>query len=206
MAITLSLDKMPWYGQVGTFVLLGLAGAGAFWYEYAAPTQQSIEVRRTQLTMLQADVKRGQDTAARLPEFRREVADLEAELERLRAVLPEERDASDLLRRVQAMATESNLRVRGFTPRAEARKQLHAEWPIDLQLEGTYHDLGAFLERVSRFPRIINVDSLSIHARENQTGSATIRAECRATTFVLLEPSPAQASPATAPAPVEKTG
>ena len=207
MALTLSLDKMPWYGQVGTFVVLGLGGAGAFWYQYAAPTQQSMELRQTQLTVLQAEVKRAQDTAGRLPEFRREVADLEGELERLRAVLPEERDASELLRRVQAMATESNLKVRGFAPRAEARKQLHAEWPIDLQLEGTYHDLGAFLERVSKFPRIINVGRLSIHAREDQTGSATIRAECTATTFVLLEAPAGQAAPvATAPGAVEKTG
>ena len=57
-------------------------------------------------------------TAKRLPEFRREVEQLEAQLERLRAVLPEERDVADLLRRVQAMATQSRLTIRGFTPRA----------------------------------------------------------------------------------------
>ena len=42
---------------------------------------------------------------------------LEAQLDRLRTVLPEEQDVADLLRRVQAMATQSNLTIRGFTPR-----------------------------------------------------------------------------------------
>ena len=43
---------------------------------------------------------------------------------------------ADLLRRVQAMATQSNLTIRGFEPQAVASRDLHAEWPIELQLEG----------------------------------------------------------------------
>ena len=106
---------------------------------------------------------------------------------------------ADLLTRVNQMATQSNLRILGFSPRAVARQQMHAEWPIGLQLEGTYHDLGDFLERVSQFPRIINVGSIRIRAREPQTGSATITAECTATTFVLLETPATPVAPAAAP-------
>ena len=76
----------------------------------------------------------------------------------------------DLLRRVQAMATQSRLTIRGFTPRSVTRRQMHAEWPIGLQLEGTYHDLGTFLERVSKFPRIINVGTIHIKAQDVQSG------------------------------------
>jgi Tfp pilus assembly protein PilO len=66
-----------------------------------------------------------------------------------------------------------------------------------LQLEGTYHDLGAFLERVSKFPRIINVNGIIIRARENAAAGPTITAECTATTFVLIDQ---QAAAAAAPA------
>jgi Tfp pilus assembly protein PilO len=38
-----------------------------------------------------------------------------------------------------------------------------------LKLEGSYHDLGAFLERISKFPRIINVGAMHIAARQTQT-------------------------------------
>ena len=96
-------------------------------------------------------------------------------------------ETTDLLRRIQAMATQSNLTIRGFTPQAVAKKAMHAEWPIGLQLEGTYHDLGAFLERVSKFPRIINVSEIVIKAKPKADGDATIVAECMATTFVLQE-------------------
>lgn len=200
MAINLSLNKLPWYGQVGAFVVLGLAAAGAFWHFYAREQQESIDTRQAQLAALQQNIQRGLTTAARLPEFRREVGQLEAQLERLRAVLPEEQDVSDLLRRVQAMATQSRLTIRGFTPRPVTRRQMHAEWPIGLQLEGTYHDLGTFLERVSKFPRIINVADIHIRARDSQSSAATVTAECTATTFVLLE-TPAPAAPGAAAAP-----
>jgi len=202
MAMDLSLNKLPWYGQVAAFAALSLAGAGVFWNFYAAPARQEIDARRQHLAQLQAEVAKGNATAQRLPQFREEVARLEADLERLRAVLPEEKDVADLLRRIQAMATQSNLTIRGFTPRPAANRQLHAEWPIGLQLEGTYHDLGDFLERVSKFPRIINVNGITIKAREAQTSRATITAECVATTFVLTDAArPAAPAPGAAPAP-----
>jgi type IV pilus assembly protein PilO len=188
VAINVSLSKLPWYGQVGAFVALSVAGAGAFWNWYARDAQASIEQRRGQLLKLRQEIDRGLATAKRLPEFRREVASLESQLDRLRAVLPEEQDVADLLRRVQAMATQSNLEILGFAPKAVAKKQLHAEWPIGLKLQGSYHDLGGFLERVSKFPRIINVGDIKIDARQNQSDGSTITAECTATTFVLLDP------------------
>jgi type IV pilus assembly protein PilO len=186
VAINVSLSKLPWYGQVGAFVALSLAIAGAFWNWYARDVQTSIEQRQGQLAKLRQEIDRGLATAKRLPEFRREVSSLESQLERLRAVLPEEQDVADLLRRVQAMATQSNLAILGFAPKAVAKKTMHAEWPIGLKLEGSYHDVGSFLERVSKFPRIINVGDIKIEARTNQSDGSTVTAECTATTFVLL--------------------
>jgi type IV pilus assembly protein PilO len=201
MAMNLSLSKMPWYGQLGAFAVLSIAGAGVFWNFYAKPAQESITQREAQLATIEADIQRGMGTARRLPEFRRQVRDLEAQLERLRPVLPSEKDVADLLRRIQGMATQSNLTIRGFAPQAVATRQMYAEWPIGLQIDGTYHNLGAFLERVSKFPRIINVTGIHIKAKDASkdggTSANSINAECTATTFVLIEPKKAAAPVAT---------
>lgn len=198
MAINVSLSKLPWYGQVGAFVALSAIAAGAFWNWYARDKAASIESRRKEYVKLRKEIDTGLATAKRLPDFRREVASLEGQLEVLRSVLPEEQDVADLLRRVQAMATQSNLAILGFTPKNPAKQQLHAEWPITLKLEGTYHDLGSFLERVSKFPRIINVGDMKIEARASNDGS-TISAECTAMTFVLLDPKEQPPPPAAKP-------
>jgi type IV pilus assembly protein PilO len=95
-----------------------------------------------------------------------------------------------MLRRIQTLATQSSLVVKVFRPQAVVSKQLHQEWPMTLELDGTYHDLARFFDHVSKVPRIINVGSIGIKAKPAKDVVAegtTITAQCTATTFVLLD-------------------
>ncbi len=185
-----SLGKAPWQAQLGAFIGISLAGAGAFYYFYEMPRQVAIAARAVELSTIRGRISRGQATARQLPEFRAQVADLEARLDSLKPILPDERDAGDLLRRVQTLAVQSNLVIRGFRPQPITVKEMHAEWPISLQLEGSYHNLGVFLDRVSKFPRIINIGALTLAQRESQSAATTMTITCTATTFVLVEQKP----------------
>ena len=193
-----SLAKLPWKVQLGVFVALSLAGAGGFYYFYEMPTQEQITARQQDLNSINARLDKGRATARKLNEFRREVTELEARLESLKAILPEEKDAADLLRRVNTLALQSSLTIRGFRPQAINTREIHAEWPITLELEGTYHNLGTFLDRVSKFPRIINVGGLDIRGKQQAAPGTTVEVTCTATTFVLLD------NPTPAPAPAKK--
>jgi len=188
----LSLTKLPWYGQVGAFLALSLAGAGAFVYYYEMPQRLEMESRRQQLEGLKRDITMGMNTARKLPEFRAQVGELEARLNNLKAVLPEEKDAADLLNRMQTVAAQSNMTIKGFKPSPTVTKQLHAEWPITLELEGTYHNLALFFDRVGKFTRIVNISNVDIKGKDKPVASSTISASCTATTFVLLEKSTPQ--------------
>ena len=183
----LKLDKLPWYGQVGLFVALGLALIGGFYWFYAVPAQAEMDTRQQKLDALRVTIAKGSATANQLNQFRQQVAELEARLESLKAVLPEQKDVADLLRRIETLARQSNLAIQGFKPAPSVTKQLHAEWPIALQLDGTYHNLAMFFDRVSKFSRIINVSNITIRAKEKPQPNSTISVVCVATTFVLLE-------------------
>jgi type IV pilus assembly protein PilO len=197
----ISISKLPWYAQVGAFVVLGAAAVGAFYYYYELPLRTDMEGRQAQLNALRVDIDKGLATAKKLPEFRAQVEDLEARLSNLRAVLPEEKDAADLLRRMQTVAAQSNLTITSFKPAPVVTKQLHAEWPINLEVHGTYHNLAIFFDRLGKFARIVNITGLDVKGRDKDP-NATIIASCIATTFVLLDkPVPAAAAPGT---PVKK--
>ena len=183
----ISLTKLPWYAQIGAFVVLALGGVGAFYYYYEGPVRADVVARQTQLVALRADINKGYATAKRLPEFRGQVAELEARLENLKSVLPDAKDAADLLRRLQTVAVQSNLTIKGFKPSPTITKQLHAEWPIALELDGTYHNLASFFDRVGKFTRIINISALDVKAKDRPDPNSTITADCVATTFVLLD-------------------
>jgi type IV pilus assembly protein PilO len=186
-----SLATLPWKAQLAMFIGLSLASAGAFYYFYEMPLQARLAESEQQLTTVRARINKGLTTARQLPEFRKEVAELQARLDSLKPILPDEKDAADLLRRVNTLAVQSNLTIRSFRPQPIATRTMHAEWPITLQLEGSYHNLGLFLDRVSKFPRIINVGALDIRGKDDTTANNTIDVTCTATTFVLIEAQPA---------------
>src|SRR4051794_5653272 len=189
----LTLTKLPWYAQVGAFVALAAGGCAMFYQMYESPQRTDIAARQAQLDALKADITKGLTTAKKLPEFRQQVADLESRLANLKAILPEEKDAADLLNRMQTVAVLSNMTIKGFKPSPTVTKQLHAEWPITLELEGTYHNLAIFFDRVGKFTRIVNISGLDVRNREKSESNSTITATCVATTFVLLEkPTPAK--------------
>ena len=193
----ISLTKLPWYAQIGAFVALAAGGCGAFYYYLELPMHEDMAARQSQLVALRADISKGVATARKLPEFREQVAQLQGRLDSLKAVLPEEKDASDLLRRLQIEAARSNLTIKSFKPSPTVTKQLHAEWPISLELDGTYHNLAIFFDRVGHFTRIINITGLDIKGKDKPEPSTTISATCTATTFVLFDkPAKPAAKPA----------
>ncbi|MBI4476772.1 MAG: type 4a pilus biogenesis protein PilO [Acidobacteria bacterium] len=197
--MNIGLSKLPWYGQVGVFVALAGVAAAAFFNFYVSPLQVEMTSQRERLATLRGDINKGLMIARRLPQFEKDVADLQVKLQSLQAVLPEEKDFGDLVRRIQILAQQSNLRVMKITPTPAVTKQLHAEWPFNLELEGNYHNLAMFFDRVSKFQRIINIGNIRIKAKDKPDSTTTIDAQCVATTFVLLPAAkvPAPAPPAT---------
>jgi len=188
----LTLTKLPWYAQVGAFVALAIGGCGTFYYYYEMPAHADMAARESQLTALRGDINKGLTTAKKLPEFRAQVTDLEGRLANLKQILPEEKDAADLVNRMQTVAAQSNMTIKGYKPSPTVTKQLHVEWPITLELEGSYHNLATFFDRVGKFTRIVNITNLDVRGRSDasRTGGEahnTITATCTATTFVLLD-------------------
>ena len=59
MDMNLSLNKMPWYGQIGAFVALALGITAAFWYFYVQPAQEGLAAKRTELAKLQTTISSG---------------------------------------------------------------------------------------------------------------------------------------------------
>jgi type IV pilus assembly protein PilO len=197
----LTLTKLPWYAQVGAFVVLAAVGCGMFYFYYEDPARTDMASRQSQLEALRGDITKGLTTAKKLPEFRQQVADLEGRLANLKAILPEEKDAADLLNRMQTVAALSNMTIKGFKPAPTVTKTLHAEWPITLELEGTYHNLAIFFDRVGKFTRIVNISTLDVKNRDKGDANNTITATCVATTFVLLDkPQPAKGQRGAPPA------
>ena len=79
-------------------------------------------------------------------------------------------------------------------------KDFYQEVPINIDVEGTYHNLGAFFDRISRLSRLVNMGTIKVKAQANPTASNTIQATAVATTYVYVD-APPPPPPGAAPAP-----
>ncbi len=181
------LEKIPFYGQVLVFggAALGIViAAYALWPGLGEMRKEIAELEAVH-TEKQAEIRKGQAAEQRLPELEREIAAKNLELTDLEQILPSERETGDLLRYVKNLGDQSNLDLKSFNPGGLKPAEFYQEFPIEMQVSGRYHDLGIFLDRVSKYSRIINVDNLRIRAAKDPGRS--IQASLTATTFVFTE-------------------
>jgi type IV pilus assembly protein PilO len=188
------LTRMSLAGQLGVSLFAAILIGGGFYYLWLSDALERERQKQARLQQLETEIRALEVTASKLQEFQREVQLLEAKLETLKRILPPEKETPDLMRRVQYLATQSALGIKVFTPGAVANKEFYQEVPINLTVEGTYHNLGNFCDRVSRLSRLVNLGNFRLKAIPSQTASRTITAQAMATTYVYIE-TPAGAPP-----------
>jgi Tfp pilus assembly protein PilO len=183
VAIDLKLEDKPWYQALAYGLVIGGLLAGAVHYAWFRGLNAEIKGKRTQLEALQQEIQKGRAAERKLSQFREEVRRLELELAKLLQVLPSKRNTEDLIKRIETLTRQGDFTLRKFTPGDFVPKEFYAEWPIDIALEGTYHNLALFFDRMSRFSRIINVEEMKITALP-VIGQKSISATFLAKTFI----------------------
>ena len=219
MALKTGLEGKPWWHGLIAGVVVLLVIFGLLFWRVLDPMRDHIEEQKGKLAELQQKILEGRAAQLQLPQFRKEVQDLELELDKLLRILPARRNTPDLLRRIRSLAEQGDFTLKRFTPGQLTDKDFYSEWPIQIQLQGTYHNLALFFDRIGRFSRIINVDDLTVNAIDPASNQGhSINANFTATTFVYREEeeeapaagaaapgAPAAAAPA-APPPVRRPG
>lgn len=198
-----SFHELSSKAQIAVFGFLCVLTVVGAWQVVLSPARTTIEERSAHLATLEADVTKAQATAARLVLVQREVRALEASLQETTSIIPEEKDPQDVLRALNDLASESLIGLAGFTNKPIVTKAQYSEWPVTLSLEGGYHDIGRFFDRIAATPRLISVSDLNIKTRQQPGGRGTVTATCTATTFVVRKDSVAVAA---APAAVPGAG
>jgi Tfp pilus assembly protein PilO len=209
VALKTGLEGKPWYFGLGAGLAIGLVLFGVGYWRLLQPKRDDYDRLEAKLAELQTKIQEGRAARQELPKFREEVRQLELELDKLLRILPARRNTPDLMRRIRSLAEQGDFSLKKFNPGTLTDKEFFSEWPIAVEVEGTYHNLALFFDRISRFSRIINIEDLEIRGLTASAGVHTINSTFSAKTFVYKEPVPeapaetpaAGAAPPGAPAP-----
>jgi type IV pilus assembly protein PilO len=181
-----SLNDLPPRQQWIVAGVLCVALIFIYYFQFWSANATEIDRLYTQSVEIRNEINRIRAIAAELPELQAELAQLEGRLEILRNILPEQYETADLLRGVAAIAAQSNLELRDLEFKDPVPYEFYAESPIELEFDGSFHDLARFFDRIGKFARIINVDDVDINALDGEA-SHTVNATVTAKTFIFLE-------------------
>lgn len=177
---TLSLPRKALL-YVLTFVLMG----GGFYYFLYQPKADKIVKLRATVVKEEQRLVTLKRIAVEVEPFEQEVAKARDKLEELMTLLPDRKEIPDLLEKISAVGAQEGLENLLFQPQGEKKFEFYAAIPVRLDVVGSYHRIGVFLDKLSKLDRIIQVENLSMSREKGND----LKVNCTLNTYRFLEES-----------------
>jgi type IV pilus assembly protein PilO len=125
--------------------------------------------------------------SANLLRLRKDLQQLDADLRKAVAQLPDKREIPDLLSGISAKARQVGLDVLLFRPRPEAFQEFYAEVPVDITVKGSFHNTVSFFDEVGRLDRLVNIDNIGFKNPTVNGDNIVLETTSVATAFRFLD-------------------
>lgn len=162
------------------FILLPCVG---FYFLSFATKAEEIEGLEVQKEKLSETVAKGQQAQKNLEKIKLEIVETEKKFAKAAIVLPKTKEIPDLLRNISDLGKEAGLDFISFKPGSEIPREFYAIIPVDIQIKGPYHNLGYFLDRVSKLERIVSTNNISMGGPKKSGGELLLSSKCRLETY-----------------------
>jgi len=179
--------KLPTRQKVILLVLvLLLEGAGIF-YGLLSPRMKELGDLQGRVGDLRKQIDENRAIANNLPRFKSEFEQLKKDLDAALTELPNQKEIPSLLTSISSLGRGAGLDFLLFRPKPEVPKDFYAEVPVDIAVAGTFYNVAEFFVSVSKLPRIVNINNVSVTDIKASGGRTALRVNCLATTFRFLE-------------------
>ena len=81
---------------------------------------------------------------------------------------------------------EGLLVINNIEPQGEQKQSFYASIPIVMSVTGNYHEIGVFLDSISKLARIVNVTNIKMGSPKTVNEKLVVQASYIATTFRFL--------------------
>ena len=192
----MDLQSLPWYAQFLVFLLIGAIVFGIFFMLQYSDGQSRIKNLDTQIDLLETEIKKAEKKEAQLKQIEDEKLAKEKVLEKLKEILPEQKEISQILRRVQGLISTARLKIEKWKTNNDQPKEVYVEVPFSISIEGNYHNLAMFFDQLSKLKKIFTVNNLAIAPLSKMSSIYSIKATFIASTYTYQEKKAAPAKKA----------
>ncbi|MCI4625302.1 MAG: type 4a pilus biogenesis protein PilO [Candidatus Magnetoovum sp. WYHC-5] len=155
--------------KIVLYILPVIIVAPLFFFAIYSPKTEEIKKLQAELVKMDGEIVQAKEKVKRLPTAKEKLQRAEARYNALKKFLPEENEISDLLKQVSDIGITSGLKInkwqpdkkRQYTAKGDKAKVLY-EIPVNVVMEGSYHNMGTFLGRLTNLDRIVNISNLKL--------------------------------------------
>lgn len=169
---------------VGTFVLL----TGIFLYLIYLPKSSELSALKKNHEDLEMRLLKAKADAKDLNKYKKLYKEAQGKFRLVLRLLPDKKEIPSLLEDISKSGRHAGLDFLLFQPGKEISKGFYAKIPVKIEVQGGYHNLAMFFDKVARLSRIVNVSDIHIKKTKGSKGIQRIlQASCVATTYRFVE-------------------
>ena len=200
------LQSLTWYYQLAIFGGIALLIFGGFWQFVTSGMRKETKELDEQVTVLKQQNEVARIASQRINEFRADYSRKQEEYEELKALLPEQREITNVLQNLQDRARSTNLTLRRFSPKDDFQKEFYSGKPVEVEVTSTFANLRQFYEELAKMQRIVSITDFNLKQTPVQSSNKTIDAQFLLTAYYVsaekLEQKPAGQEKAAGSKPV----
>ena len=169
--------------KIALAVILFLLPVVLFYFLWLQPHYEKSAQLKKQKIQITAQLQKAKAKAANRAKLQAELDATEELFEETATLLPKEKEIPSLLTNISALGRGSGLEFLTFKPITDIPKDFYSEIPIDIKVSGPYHNMGIFLNQVSKLERIVTVANITMGGPKKEGSEMLLNSSCRLVTY-----------------------
>lgn len=182
-----NLGVWPLPAKIITCVLLFVAMLAGGYFVYLQEMQGQLEQTQAEEVTLKEQYSGKAFQAANLEAYKAQMKEMEESFGALLRQLPTDTEVPGLLEDITRTGLGSGLEFTEIKLLPEVAQQFYIELPIQISVNGSYHDLATFISGVSSLPRIVTLHDFEIKPlvkdKDKEAGSSMLAMTVVAKTY-----------------------
>ncbi|MCW8126683.1 type 4a pilus biogenesis protein PilO [Microbulbifer halophilus] len=175
----------PLAGRVVLLILVAAVLVGGAYYFLISDRYQQLEFAANKEKELFTQFERKSFEAANLDAYREQLAEMEETFGTLLQQLPKDTEVPGLLEDIDEYGRGSGLTIEKVELEDEQVGEFYVELPIRIEVQGGYHEFGAFVSGIAGMPRIVTLHDFNIET--NKESGALLNMVINAKTYRYKE-------------------
>lgn len=170
-----NMGSWPVVGKAIFCAIIAIAILVGGYFVMLEPMQVKLSRESKQEVQLKKDFENKAFQVANLEEYKAQMIEMEQSFESILKQLPRDTEVPGLIDDISLAALNNGLDLKVISPQKQISTEFYNELPIQIEVEGDYHELGAYVSSVASLPRIVTLHDFSISTKGKDSDSLSLK-------------------------------